>query len=362
MVGVGSLRSRCTHNSTKASASPTSAPARELRAPRSHRLRSAWCRSAPASGTTGVPSDATVSVQFSVPLEGRLPDPDAHAGRGRSLAVVTPNTFAFVASAPFVPSTTETVTVPAGGGGVASATGKTLAQSVDGLVHRGRREHAPPAAAPGPAGLPAGQLHSGPSADRPSGGGPGPGGTRSTGAGPSPPPWSSLWTVGTTNQITKGAVMAFESQHDMKTDGLAGPAVWQQLLADAAAGDRRPDPYNYVYVSKSLPETATVYSNGAAVYSTRANTGVAGAPTATAPSRSTALQGHHHVRAPTPTAPSTWTRASRGSATSTGAMPCTVSSGAATASPERRLRGDAAGQRRGGLPPDPDRHPGHRAA
>jgi lipoprotein-anchoring transpeptidase ErfK/SrfK len=39
-------------------------------------------------------------------------------------------------------------------------------------------------------------------------------------------------------------------------------------------------PYNYVFVSKTLPETTTVYSNGAAVYSTRANTGVAGAPTA----------------------------------------------------------------------------------
>jgi lipoprotein-anchoring transpeptidase ErfK/SrfK len=35
-----------------------------------------------------------------------------------------------------------------------------------------------------------------------------------------------------------------------------------------------------VYVSQSLPETATVYSNGTEVYSTRANTGVAGASTA----------------------------------------------------------------------------------
>jgi lipoprotein-anchoring transpeptidase ErfK/SrfK len=40
-----------------------------------------------------------------------------------------------------------------------------------------------------------------------------------------------------------------------------------------------PAPYNYVYVSKTIPETTTVYSNGAEVYSTRANTGVAAAPT-----------------------------------------------------------------------------------
>jgi lipoprotein-anchoring transpeptidase ErfK/SrfK len=35
-----------------------------------------------------------------------------------------------------------------------------------------------------------------------------------------------------------------------------------------------------VYVSESLPETATVYSDGAEVYSTLANTGVASASTA----------------------------------------------------------------------------------
>jgi lipoprotein-anchoring transpeptidase ErfK/SrfK len=56
--------------------------------------------------------------------------------------------------------------------------------------------------------------------------------------------------------------------------------VWEQLLTDAAAGTADASPYNYVYVSKTIPETVTVYSNGAPVYSTRANTGVAAAPTA----------------------------------------------------------------------------------
>jgi len=56
--------------------------------------------------------------------------------------------------------------------------------------------------------------------------------------------------------------------------------VWGQLLADASAGSIDTDAYNYVYVTKTLPERATVYSNGAAVYSTLANTGVAGADTA----------------------------------------------------------------------------------
>ncbi len=90
----------------------------------------------------------------------------------------------------------------------------------------------------------------------------------------------SQWSPGTSNVITKGAVMAFESRHGMQTDGVAGPAVWQQLLADAAAGTTQTAPYDYVYVSTALPQRATVYSNGAAVYSTAANTGVPAAPTA----------------------------------------------------------------------------------
>jgi lipoprotein-anchoring transpeptidase ErfK/SrfK len=56
--------------------------------------------------------------------------------------------------------------------------------------------------------------------------------------------------------------------------------VWSQLLAAASAGAMDPADYNYVYVTKDLPETATVYDNGVEVYSTLANTGVAGAATA----------------------------------------------------------------------------------
>ena len=46
-----------------------------------------------------------------------------------------------------------------------------------------------------------------------------------------------------------------------------------------AAGTLDPAPYNYVYVNQTLPETATVYTNGVEAYSSAANTGVAGALT-----------------------------------------------------------------------------------
>jgi peptidoglycan hydrolase-like protein with peptidoglycan-binding domain len=88
------------------------------------------------------------------------------------------------------------------------------------------------------------------------------------------------WTPSTSNVLTQGAVMRFEDKHNMTTDGQAGPGVWSALLADASAGSVNGDAYNYVFVSKSLPQRATVYSNGASVYSTLANTGITGAETA----------------------------------------------------------------------------------
>ena len=62
----------------------------------------------------------------------------------------------------------------------------------------------------------------------------------------------------------------------MKTDGLAGPQVWTDLLADVQSGKGNALPWDYVLVSQSRPETATVYKDGAQVYSTPVNTGVAG--------------------------------------------------------------------------------------
>jgi len=47
--------------------------------------------------------------------------------------------------------------------------------------------------------------------------------------------------------------MDYESQHNMKTDGVAGPPCGSQLLADASAGTMDPNAYNYVYVTKTLP-------------------------------------------------------------------------------------------------------------
>jgi peptidoglycan hydrolase-like protein with peptidoglycan-binding domain len=90
---------------------------------------------------------------------------------------------------------------------------------------------------------------------------------------------TALWTAGTNNVITKGAVMSFESQHNLTTDGLAGPQVWNDLLAAAAQGAVDPQSYDDVYVQKSAPQKVDVYVNGVKTYSTPANTGVTPVPT-----------------------------------------------------------------------------------
>ena len=154
--------------------------------------------------------------------------------------------------------------------------------------------------------------------------------------------------------------MNFENQSGLKTDGIAGPAVWTDLLADVQSGHGNANPYNYVLVNKALPETATVYSNGAVVYSTPANTGVAGAPT---------VDGTFPVYARYTVTTMTGTNPDGSQYVDPGhplgqllqrrRRPARLRPRLLRLPPERRVRRDAAGQRRGRLPADSARDPGH---
>jgi hypothetical protein len=234
----------------------------------------------PAAGATGVPSDATISVQFSEAIGAHSATPSLSPAIGGTWEVVAPTTYTFVASQPLAPSSTETVTVPGGAAGVISATGKQLAQasSFQFTVAQGSTLRLQQLLAQlGYLPLtfsPAGPVSAPQEAAQPQAG------TFSWRFN-APNSLTSLWSQGSGNVIQTGAVMAFESLHGMTTDGLPGPQVWQQLLSAAQTGTMDPNPYNCVYVSESGPETATVFSNGAQVYSTLANTGVAAAATAT---------------------------------------------------------------------------------
>ncbi|WP_262321325.1 L,D-transpeptidase family protein [Acidiferrimicrobium sp. IK] len=92
---------------------------------------------------------------------------------------------------------------------------------------------------------------------------------------------AAQWTEGQANGITRGAVMAFEADHHLAIDGLAGPEVWA-ALANAVTGHQvDPRPYDYIAVTQTSPETLSVWQGGKIIYTSLANTGVPGATTAT---------------------------------------------------------------------------------
>ena len=234
----------------------------------------------PASGTSGVASDTTVTVALTTPLSPLSPLPSLSPAVTGTWGQASPTELVFSAAGPLVPGSTETLTVPGGPTGLEGAEGQRLAATVTttftvapGSTIRLQQLLAELGYLPvtfTPTTSPTSpQELADPQA-----------GSFSWRWSGIPGALTSLWTEGSNNVITRGAVMAFEEQNGLTTDGLAGPQVWTDLLAAAQAGTADPQPYDYVYVSKTLPETATVYRNGAVAYSTLANTGVAGAPTA----------------------------------------------------------------------------------
>jgi hypothetical protein len=95
-----------------------------------------------------------------------------------------------------------------------------------------------------------------------------------------PPELASFWHPGQVNLVTNGAIMAFESQHNMTLNGTASPAVWSAVLRAAAAQQMNRNGYTYAIASKALPETLTIWHDGHRVFSSYANTGISVAPTA----------------------------------------------------------------------------------
>ena len=260
----------------KVSATPTTVPSAQ---PAASKLPLNVVAVTPVDGASGVASDTTITVHFSAPLAANSSVPTLTPSVAGTWQQVNSTTMAFVASAPLVPSSSVTVSVAAGSAGIVGAAGQRLAQGA--TVHFG--------VSPGStlrlqqllaqlgylpiSFTPAGQLAAAQELAQPQ---EGTFGWRFA----EPASLVAQWTPSTSNVLTKGAVMHFEDKHNMTTDGVAGPAVWGALLTDVAAGTVNADAYNYVVVSKALPQRATVYSNGASVYSTLANTGIAGAETA----------------------------------------------------------------------------------
>jgi hypothetical protein len=91
---------------------------------------------------------------------------------------------------------------------------------------------------------------------------------------------SALWQVGSDNVLVTGALMTFQSQHNLPTTGIADPVTWSALISAVQNGQVDPAPYNYVSVTESSPETLTLYIAGQATFHTLVNTGISVSPTA----------------------------------------------------------------------------------
>ncbi len=95
-----------------------------------------------------------------------------------------------------------------------------------------------------------------------------------------PSPLRSLWSPGTFGTMTKGALMAFEYDHALTTDGVPGVDVWRSLIAAVIEGKRSPVGYSYVSVSTTA-QRLSLWHSGHNVLTTAVNTGIASAATAT---------------------------------------------------------------------------------
>src|SRR5664280_211559 len=96
VTGVGIATIITKGNLGRAGASPTALPAADTHQPLT------LMSSIPANTATGIPSDASISLQFSSPLEPNSPQPILTPAVAGTWQLLTPTTFAFVATTPFV--------------------------------------------------------------------------------------------------------------------------------------------------------------------------------------------------------------------------------------------------------------------
>ena len=95
-----------------------------------------------------------------------------------------------------------------------------------------------------------------------------------------PPSLHNFWAPGSSGVMTQGALMAFQNDHGLNPDGVAGPRVWQALIKAAIAN--RASHFGYSYVNVSVgSQSLDLWHNGRHVTSTAVNTGISSRPTAT---------------------------------------------------------------------------------
>lgn len=235
----------------------------------------------PAAGAKDVNGTQQVVISTSAPVDTSAVAPTISPAVAGTWTA-TSDQLVFTPADAYAPSTTYTVTLPAG---LRSTAGNVLAGAATftftteaGSTLRLQQllaelGYLPLHWTPSPAAAtaPLGQSVFNP-----------PAGTFSW-AWPNPPPTlASQWAPGAYTVMVKGAVMAFESDHGLATDGIAGPEVWAALTAAMSSPNPPSNPHGYTYAlaNKALPESLTVWHDGTVISTSPANTGIAAAPTA----------------------------------------------------------------------------------
>jgi peptidoglycan hydrolase-like protein with peptidoglycan-binding domain len=233
----------------------------------------------PAQGATQVPSNQVVTVNMSGPVSSATGTPTFSPPVTGTWRKSGPSSLVFDATAPFIPTATETLTIPAGAAGPHGTHGGVLAAPVTvtfGVAQASTERLQQLLAQLGY--LPLTFTATGTTA--PNEAATAQPGTFAWRWTTFPPDLTSLWTEGSENVITKAAVMTFQSQNGLTVDGLAGQNVWTALFDATSSGKTDTSPYTYVLVSKQLPENLTLYDNGAPTMTGIAvNTGAPGADT-----------------------------------------------------------------------------------
>jgi peptidoglycan hydrolase-like protein with peptidoglycan-binding domain len=243
----------------------------------------------PAPGARRADGSDPVQVTFSAPVAAGSPPPSLTPdvpGRWQSAG----DTLTFLPRVPVSPSTLVTVTVPAG---VRSARGRVLARAMTAQFTTepfsslaladllGQLGYLPGSWQQPNLGMQiASKLHSTETGlagemqlayDPPSG--------SMNWDQEYPASLASLWRSGSFNVIIRGAVMAFQSEHNMTINGEATSALWSALFRARGAGQNNVNGYTYAVASKGSPEMLTIWHNGAVVLRSLANTGIPSAPT-----------------------------------------------------------------------------------
>ena len=227
-----------------------------------------------------VDASAAIRISLSDALSPSSPLPSVSPVVAGSWERLSDTTLEFVQQAPFAPGQTVTVTIPGGTDGLRSSSGAHLTSNVSSSFEvaqlsllRVQQLLAQEDYLPVTFTTSAPSLSSTvPTTDQL--------GNFAFRWTALPSSLTSQWEPGVDNVVTKGAIMRFEDVHHLRTDGVITAEFDQALLADAASGATDPDPYTYVSVSKALPESLQLWSNGQVVYTAAVNTGIPGQDTA----------------------------------------------------------------------------------